>query len=258
MLMRRKLVMSAGVAVAVVSLAGCQQKLVEGFTVSANGSVTISETSIASYDDAAGPLSVVKPDPAALLTAAKKGTHAFAGPGVGKPVVTLVRLSKHVLELRVSQTMSSLALLNKHGDAFNPASLTLDVSPAKGVVPTPTDPLGLTGPRTEKVTVQAGDSSGTSSASPSGDTFNVTHVGHNWSFLVTENAKAFAQERKEVASLTATLQKAGLSPTALVVQIHVKLPGKVVSTNGKRLAGGVVSWDLFHLTSPKLSLKTTD
>ena len=254
---RRSFAMSAGAALAVLSLTGCQQKVVEGFTVSANGSVTISEVSIVTYDDTAGPLSVVKPAPAALLAAAKKDTYAFTGPGVAKPVVTLVRLSKHVLELTVSQKMSTLALLNKHGDAFNPASLTLDVTPAKGTVPTPTDPLGLMGPRTEKVTVQAGDSTGTSSATPTGDTFNVTHVGHTWTFLVTENAKDFAQERKEVASLTTTAKKEGLSPNALVVQIHVKLPGKVVSTNGKRLAGGVVSWDLFHLASPKLALKTT-
>jgi len=258
MLVRRKLVLSAGVAVAVASLTGCQQKIVEGFTVSANGSVTISEVSIATYDDSAGPLTVVKPNPAVLLAAARKGTHAFAGPGVSKPVVTLVRLSKHVLELTVSQKMTSLALLNKHGDAFNPASLSLDVSPAKGVVPTPTDPLGLMGPRTEKVTVSPGDRTSTSGASSAGDTFHVTHVGHTWNFLVSESAKAFAQSRKEIASLTATAKKEGVSPTALVVQIHVKLPGKVVSTNGHRLAGGVVSWDLFHLTSPKLSLKTKD
>ena len=256
--MRRSLAMTAAAVVAAASLTGCQQKLVAGFTVSANGSVTIAEISTVSYDDSAGPLTVDKPLPATLLAAAKKGTHAFAGPGVSTPVVKLVRLSKHVLQLTVSQKMNSLALFNKHGDAFAPASLSLNVSPAKGAVPSPTDPLGLKGPRTEKVTVAAGDSGDTSNANPSGETLNVTHIGHTWDFLIAENAKTFAKQRKQIASVTATAQQAGLSPNALVIQIHVKLPGTIVSTNGKRLPGGVVSWDLLHQTSPKMSLKTKD
>ena len=257
MVLRRMLVLTTGVAVSAVCLSGCQEKIIAGFTVSPNGAVTISEVSIVTYDDSAGPLTVLAPEPVKLLAAAKKGTHAFSGPGVGKPVVRLVRLSKHVLKLTVSQTMNSLALLNKHGDAFDPASLNLDVSPAKGAAPTPQDPLGLEGPRIEKVMVQASEGDDTSAGSGTdGDAFHLTHAGHVWTFQITESAQDFAQERKSVAALTATAQKAGVSLKDLVVEVQVKLPGRVQSTNGKRLRGGVVSWDLLHLPSPTLQLTT--
>ena len=255
MLASRTLTTTAGVALGVLCLSGCQEKLVAGVTFSANGAVTISETSIVTYDDSAGPLTVTKPDPAALLAAAKKGTHAYAGPGVDKPVVKLVRLSKHVLELSVSQKMDSLALLNKHGDDFNAAALTLDVTAAKGSVPTPGDPLALKGPRTEKVIVDASD---TSSAGTDDDTFSVTHVGHVWNFDLAETAKEFASDRKDASSLSTNFAKLGLPAKALVAEIHVKLPGTIVSTNGTRLAGGVASWDLLHLSSRKLLVSTKD
>jgi hypothetical protein len=255
MSVNRALTTAVGAALAVLCLGGCQEKLVAGVTFSANGSVTVTEVSSVSYDVSAGPLTVVKPDPAKLLAAAKKGTRAFVGPGVDKPVVKLVRLSKHTLQLSVSQTMGSLALLNKHGDAFDAAALSLDVTPAKGAVSTPEDPLGLKGPRTEKVTIEPGDSSDAGTGS---DTFHVTHVGHTWTFVLAENPKEFAQDRKSSASWATTAKKLGLPPKAFVAEIHVKLPGKVVATNGKRLAGGVVSWDLLHLASPKLTVSTKD
>ncbi len=257
MLAARKLLVSTGVLVSVLGLAGCRQQEVASFAVSADGSVTIADVSTVTYDDTAGLVTVVKPDGAALLTAAKKGTSGFVGPGVSKPVVRLVRLSKHVLQLTVSQKMTSIALLNAHGNAFDPATLSLDVSPAKGAPLDPKDPFGLKGPRTEKVTVDAGDSSGDSSGDDD-DSLTVKHVGHLWSFLISENAKDYAAEHKQLASLTATLTKAGLSEKALSLQIHVKLPGKVVATNGKPIGGGVVSWDLLHQTSPKLTLTTKD
>ena len=253
----RKLLVSATVAVSVLSLSGCRQQLVASFAVDSDGAVTIADVSTVTYDSTAGPLSVVKPDGAALLVAAKKGTHGYVGPGVSKPVVRLVRLSAHVLQLTVSQKMTSIALLNAHGNAFDPATLSLDVSPAKGTTPAPTDPFGLKGPRTEKVTVDGGDD-GDSSSADDDDSFTVTHVGHVWTFLVSENAKDFAEGRKEMASVTKTFAQAGLSTKALSLQIHVKLPGKVLSTNGTSIGGGVVSWDLLHQTSPKLSLTTKD
>jgi hypothetical protein len=238
----RTLTTTAGAAIAVLCLSGCQEKLVAGVTFSANGSVAVTEVSTISYDDSAGQLTVAKPDPAKLLAAAKKGTHAFAGEGVGRPAIKLVRLSKHTLRLVISQKLASLALLNEHGGAFDAAALSLDVSPAKG-------------PRTEKVTIEPGI---TSDPNEGGDTLHVTHVGHTWSFVLTESAKGFAQDRKSAAAWASTAKKAGLSPKLFAAEFHVKLPGKVVSTNGKRLAGGAVSWDLLHLASPELTVSTKD
>src|SRR3954452_17765448 len=162
MFARRIVTTTVGVAIAVLCLSGCRERLVAGVTFSANGSVSVTEVSTVTYDDSAGPLTVVKPDPAKLLRAAKKGTGAFVGPGVDKPKFKLVRLSKHTLRLVISQKMASVALLNKYGGAFDAAALHLDVSPAKG-------------PRTEKVTIEPGI---TSDPNEGNDTLHVTHVGH--------------------------------------------------------------------------------
>lgn len=258
MLVHRKLVMATGVAVAVAGLTGCQQKLVTAVSVSGNGSVTISETSAVVYDQSAGNLKVVKPDPAALLAAAKKDTKGYVGPGVSKPTITLTRAGKHELVLTIAQTMASIALLDKHGDALGAATLSLDVEPVAGQQPDPNDPLGAKGPRTEKVIVDGG--SGDAGADPrttsNDDNLVLKHVGHLWTFSITESAKEFAEARKSEAELAKSFAQAGISPKVLVLELHVKLPGSIVSTNGKRLGGGVVSWDALHPTSRVLSLTT--
>lgn len=226
-------------AVALLALTGCQEREVERVSVDAAGGVTVVDVTTATLAAPSARLTSKAPDVAALRRKAEQRTLGYVGAGVGKPVVSLHEVSTHRFVLSVSQHFDSVALLNAHYLAFDPAVFLFASSKKPS------------GPTVEALeVVDGGRADGRSGTGP--NAVKLTHQGKDWSFVMNLGPKAYESLQFEAKDNPGGVYHSG----TVDFEIHVKLPGHVVSTNGRRLAGGLVSWNLYALTTALLTVTT--
>lgn len=236
----RKLV-PIGVA-ALLALTACQGKQVETVDVDASGAVTVTDVGTATLTAPVKNTVFAKPDVKTLLAQAKAWTHGYVGPGVGKPVVTLVKVGSAQYVLTVSQRFADAAVLARHYAAFDSASLDIDEK---------TDTT--TGISTETLVVDKPTSDG-----PKPPAVALVHAGHDWSLTFTLSPKSFAELAAQAKQLNGIIAQSGAPAGILILAEQVHLPGTVSSTNGTREPHGLVSWNLLKLRSRVLTVSSKE